>query len=247
MPVRRSRFDAHQIIVLRKFGAFMKKVRRAKKAKGTWGGKRPGAGRKPKGDRAGVVHRERPEHDETHPVHVLMRAATRVPDLRKPSVCSEVRQAFARTSRSWFRVVHYSLQSDHLHLIVEADDKVSLERGLTGVAIRLARAINRTLRRKGHLWGDRYDARALKTPREVRDAFAYVLLNWKKHVEDAKGFDPCSSSAWFDGWKSPPPAPDGESPVLPAETTLARTAWRRFGPISTSERPAKTLKGEFDG
>jgi REP element-mobilizing transposase RayT len=225
----------------------MQKAKRPKKPKGTWGGKRPGAGRKPKGDRAGIMHRERPEHDKECPVHVLMRAARRVPDLRKPSVCFEVRRSLGKTSRSWFRVLHYSLQSDHMHLLVEADDKVSLERGLAGVAIRLARAINRVLRRKGHVWGDRYSAHMLSTPREVRDGFVYVLSNWKKHVAGAKGFDPCSSSAWFDGWKSPPPPLEGESPVLPSQTTLARIGWRRFGLVSASERPAKTLKGEFDG
>src|SRR5262245_52873473 len=125
---------------------------RGKKATGTWGGRRPGAGRKPKSDRAGVKHRERPEHDKEHPVHVLMRATRRLPGLRKSSVCSEVRLSLRSTSRSWFRVVHYSLQADHLHLLVEAEDKVSLERGLAGVAIRLARAINRALHRSGHVW-----------------------------------------------------------------------------------------------
>jgi REP-associated tyrosine transposase len=219
-----------------------------KKVKGTWGGKRPGAGRKPKADRAGVMHRERPAHDKEHPVHVLMRAAKRMPGLRKPSVCSEVQLALAQTSRSWFRVLHYSIQADHVHLLVEANDKVALERGLAGVAIRVARAINRALRRKGHVWGDRYDAHALVTPREVRDGFVYVLMNWKKHEEEAKGHDPCSSAAWFDGWKSPPPPPpEGEPPVLPAQSSLARTGWRRYGLIALGERPLKTLKGEFDG
>jgi len=217
-----------------------------KKVKGTWGGRRPGAGRKPKADRAGVMHRERPEHEKEHPVHVLMRAARRMPSLRKASVSSEVRRALGKTSRSWFRVLHYSLQADHLHLLVEANDKVSLERGLAGVAIRLARAINRALRRKGHVWGDRYDAHALSTPREVRDALVYVLLNWKKHEEGAKGHDPFSSAAWFDGWKAPPSPPESESPVLPPVSSLVRTAWRRYGPLSTSERPLKTLKGEYD-
>jgi REP-associated tyrosine transposase len=225
----------------------MAKPKRAKKTKGTWGGKRPGAGRKPKGERAGVVHRERPDHDREHPVHVLMRTAPRMPALRKPNVCAAVRLALGETSRSWFRVVHYSLQPDHLHLLVEADDKVSLERGLTGVAIRLARSINRALRRSGHVWGDRYDARALSTPREVRDALVYVLMNWKKHVADASGPDPCSSAAWFDGWKVASSVPDGPSPILPAQTALLRSAWRRHGPIAASERPAKTLKGEYDG
>jgi REP element-mobilizing transposase RayT len=193
------------------------------------------------------MHRERPEHEKEHPVHVLMRAARRMPGLRKTSVGSEVRLALRSTSRAWFRVLHYSLQADHLHLLVEADDKVSLERGLAGVAIRLARAINRALRRNGHVWGDRYDAHALTTPREVRNALVYVLMNWKKHEEETKGHDPFSSAAWFDGWKVPPAPIEGDPPVLPPQSTLARSGWRRYGLLLASERPVKTLKGEFDG
>jgi REP element-mobilizing transposase RayT len=162
-----------------------------------------------------------------------------LPSLRKQRVFAAIRFAFARTARSWFRIVHFSVRSDHVHLLIEADDKVSLSRGVVGVAVRLARAVNRVIGRRGNVWSDRYHARAMSTPREVRHALVYVLMNWRKHVPRARGLDPCSSASLFDGWKVPPASrpPDRISPVRPAESWLARTGWRHHGHISLGERP----------
>jgi putative transposase len=214
----------------------------------TWGGKRAGAGRKPTLARAGVPHSARPAHTKRHPVHVTLRAVRRLPSLRKQRVFLEMRRALARTKRDWFRVVHFSVQIDHVHLLVEADDKGGLSRGLSGAVVRLARAVNRVLERRGSIWADRYHARALATPREVRHALVYVLSNWQKHVPGANGLDVCSSAWLFDGWKVPPGVgpPRGwiaagheanEAPVAAPQTWLARTGWRRHGLISPNERP----------
>jgi len=157
-------------------------------------------------------------------------------------VFAAIRLAFARTARSWFRIVHFSVQSDHVHLLVEADNKISLSRGVVGVAVRLARGINRVIGRRGNVWSDRYHARALSTPREMRHALVYVLANWRKHVPGARGLDPCSSSSLFDGWKLPPtqgPPPDAEDDsVRPAQSWLARVGWKRHGLIGPDERPS---------
>jgi REP element-mobilizing transposase RayT len=214
----------------------------------TWGGRRKGAGRKPKLGRAGLPHTVRPDHAKSHPVHVTMRAARRLPSLRKERVFAEIRAAFTRTARSWFRIIHFSVQADHVHLIAEADDKVSLSRGLTGVAVRLARAVNRVVGRHGKVWSNRYHARALRTPREVRHGIVYVLTNWRKHVSGARGLDACSSASLFDGWKIPPAVgpPEGGTaahriaagqPIRRPESWLARTGWKRHGLIGLNERP----------
>jgi REP-associated tyrosine transposase len=214
---------------------------RNRRKKGTWGGKREGAGRKPKPGGPGVPHGARFDHDPKHPVRVTLRTARDVPSLRTPAVFQEIRGAIAQTVRAWFRVVHFSVQADHIHLLVEANDKLCLSRGITGFSIRVARTINAALRRSGPVWSDRYDARALRTPREVRDGLVDVLMNWKRHVTGAKGLDPCSSAWWFDGWKAPPPLPvdwNGEKPPVEApRTVLLRQAWRRDGPLSLSDQP----------
>jgi len=171
--------------------------------------------------------------------------------LREQVIFFEMRCALAQTARRWFRVVHFSVQANHVHLLVEADDKASLSRGMMGVAIRMARAVNRILERHGNVWSERYHSRALKTPREVRNAIVYVLMNRQKHASRALGrLDPCSTASLFDGWKVPPaPAPPSEpiegSPVAPSTTWLLRTGWKRHGLIDPHERPkAIALNGQ---
>jgi len=208
----------------------------------TWGGKRDGAGRKPAGRRRRVPHTARPEHQRRHPVHVTLRAAHGLPSLRRQVLFFEARFALAAASRAWFRVLHFSVQADHVHLMVEARDKKHLSKGLRGLAIRLALSVNRALGRHGRVWGDRYHARALRTPREVRHGLVYVLTNWKKHIRDAEGFDRCSSAWWFQGWKVPPSSgpPDWDRPEPPVWAPgewLSSTGWKRYGLIGRGEKP----------
>ena len=132
---------------------------------------------------------------------------------------------------------------DHLHLVVEADGPTAFERGVRGLAIRVAKAINRALGRRGHVWADRFHARLLRTPREVRNALVYVLHNIRRHLPGTRGLDPCSSARWFDGWRTPVPAVAEAAPVAPARTWLARIGWRRRGLIDVEERPRPARPG----
>ena len=147
---------------------------------GTWGGRRPGAGRKSARDRPGPPHACRPKHQIRHPVHVTLRAGNGVPSLRSQAIYPALRRAFAACSRRSFRLLHFSVQSNHLHLIVEADAAQALTRGLQGLAVRCARAVNRCSGRRGSVWGQRYHAHALATPREVRLGLVYVLLKFRE-------------------------------------------------------------------
>lgn len=203
----------------------------------TWGGRRRGAGRKPTpGRRPCVPHRPRPHHVATHPVHVTLRAALHC--LRASHVFPAVRRSLAASSRSDFRVVEFSVQHNHIHLLAEATQKRALCSGIRGLAIRLARAVNRALGRRGRVWSDRYHARVLSTPRAVRHALVYVLMNIRKHGGMGTEIDPCSSAAWFDGWRAPPKATArGPRPIAVARTWLVRVGWRRYGLIDRSERP----------
>jgi hypothetical protein len=139
-------------------------------------------------------------------------------------------------------VLQFSVQSDHIHLIVEADDTFTLSRGVGALKIRAARSVNRALARRGTVWADRYHARALRTPREVRAGFVYVLQNWKKHIRNARGLDGRSSALWFDGWKETPQRPADTFPVAAPRTWLASTGWRLRGggPLHHDEQPSNT-------
>src|SRR5438874_10024163 len=184
----------------------------------TWGGRRRGAGRKrTPGRRPSVPHRARAPHKAAHPIHVTLRASDAARCLRADRVFPAVRRAITAASREGFR------QDHHLHLLVEAEDRVRLSRGIAGLAIRIARAVNRALGRRGAVWSGRYHARAITTPRAVRHAIVYILFNRRKHCAGEVGLDPCSSAPWFAGWREPPaPArPLQPSPVVTARTWLA--------------------------
>jgi len=141
-------------------------------------------------------------------------------------------------------VLHFSVQADHLHLLVEADEPTGFTHGIQGLTIRVAKAVNRALGRAGRLWGDRFHARMLRTPREMRNALVYVLSNWRKHVPRARGFDARSSAAWFNGWSKPPIQKAGPCLVAAARTWLAMIGWRRRrGSIDIDEAPRGVPRG----
>jgi len=221
-----------------------------------WGGRRKGAGRK-RAEGGSFGHERRPEHLAPHPVHVVLKARFR--SFRTQFVFPTVRRALADAARalSGFRIVQFSVQADHVHLIVEARDRVTLSRGLQGLAIRLARRVNALVSRSGKLWLARYFARDLTSPRAVRNALAYVLNNFRKHRRKRESLiDPYSSAPYFDGFRElrgrapldvaaratlaltprgvAPPERAELVPVVEARTWLARRGWRRAGAIRFS-------------
>jgi len=216
-----------------------------------WGGFRPGAGRprKKDKDRTSVPHRARPEHAKRHPVHTTLLVTKDVHSLRTKLKLRALKQSLRGTheTRGDFRVVHFSLQGSHVHLIVEADNKRALWRGIRAVEVRIARRFNRVAGRKGRVFDERYHARALRTPRETKNAITYVLLNHRHHdsrPRHSAWLDPCSSAGVFDGWSrhcSFPPGYGDEDPASTAraETWLLREGWRRHGEISPDAVPGR--------
>ena len=148
----------------------------------TWGGKRKGAGRKPAGERAGVEHRKRAVLKARFPVHVTWRMKKDVWNLRSARCFRALKTAFwGGANRFGFRLVHYSVQGNHLHLLVEANDEKALSSGMNGMGVRVARRLNRVMGRQGKVLADRYHAHILRTPTEVKRAREYLLHNAPKH------------------------------------------------------------------
>lgn len=214
------------------------------------GGWRPGAGR-PRG-RTTCSHATRPAFTPRDPVHVTLRIARGVRSLRREDVVEIVRTAIGRAHRDDFRVVHFNVLGNHLHLLIEAGGAAALARGMHALGIRLARRINAHLARRGPLFAERYHARALRTPRDVRNVLRYVLLNGRHHAAQRgitlppHWIDPFSSSIWFDGWRDPLRIDRPHlhalvrrgCPTAAPRTWLLRTGWRRAGPLALDDVPA---------
>jgi REP element-mobilizing transposase RayT len=192
-----------------------------------------------------LPHRSREEFRKVLPTHVTLRMREDVPSLRTVKIVREIERTFAvGCVRPGFRLVHYSLQGNHAHLIVEAQDHDALGRGMKAVGARLARAVNRMANRTGRVFADRYHHRLLPTPKEVRNALRYVLLNARRHaakVANTVRADPASSGRWFDGWKrkvesaGSPAIP--RPPVARARTWLLTVGWRRHGLLDPGDVP----------
>jgi REP element-mobilizing transposase RayT len=194
-------------------------------------------------------------------VHVVLRAAGAVGNLRRRAIYEAIREATRITAkRSDFRIVHLSIQRTHVHLIVEADHEVALAKGMQGFQVSAAKHVNRAvstdsqrMRRRGAVFPDRYHAETITSPRQARHTLAYVMGNWRKHQEDRSEKTRDWKIDWFSSapvfpdwteygddailWRWPP----GYEPlaVRRPQTWLLRVGWKQHAPaISYREVPS---------
>jgi REP element-mobilizing transposase RayT len=217
----------------------------------THGGARRGAGRKRVAPKARVLHRPRTLLTGREPVLVTLTTQRTASNLRGRRAMERIVRSLSRAKeRLGVRIVHYSVQRDHLHLIVEAEDTRSLSRAMQGLSVRIAKALNRALGRRGRVFADRFHDRVLSSPRQVRHALAYVLCNARKHAAapPIRGgaapswVDPCSSARAFDGWcREVRVTGDSGDDVAIATAAprvwLLRIGWRRGGLLHPDHCP----------
>lgn len=219
-------------------------------------GARRGAGLARPRTRPRCAHRTRPWVSRHEPQHVTLRLRREIGSLRSERTRRAVYRALARgCQRFGTRTVYFSVQGDHVQLVVEADDRRALTRAIKGLSVRIARALNRIIGRRGAAFADRYRARALTSPRQVRDALTYVLCDYRHHAAQEGRrisrwwIDPCSSGWYFPGWRGRDGravrgawSNDRSAPRLaPAGTWLLRIGWRKAGLIDVHGDARPTL------
>ncbi len=192
-----------------------------------WGGARRGAGRKRQSPLPRVAHRPRRRFTRGT-LHVTNRLRPEIWNLRTHRCFRALQRAFARgCERFGFRLVHFSVQRNHIHAIVEAPDAKSLGRAMKGLAVRMARALNKVMGRTGAVFADRYHAHLIRSVREATNAVEYVLENWRKHLPDAPPknivrFDPYCSASWYE--HAPPLVAMPEYWILLVEAATAMSS-----------------------
>lgn len=222
------------------------------------GGARPHAGRPTKGEHAGSSHAARPAVNKRQPQHITLRVTSELGWLRRLDMYAAVRGALRTVlgRHADFRIVHLSLQNTHLHLIVEASDQACLANGLRAFQISAARRLNaaysrrRRTERAGRVFTDRYHAEPLGSVRQVRNALAYVINNWRRHRDDDGAFtllggklDPYASGLAFHAWRErvprelAPPKGYEPPPVSAPESWLIRHGLAKTTSISMLEVP----------
>ena len=212
-------------------------------------------GRTPQGAKSSERHEKRLALKPSQPVHITLRVARDVGKLRKRHLYLAIRRAMVTTfHRQNFRIVHVSIQATHVHLLVEADDRMALARGMQGFQISAARHINAAVtedrdgkRRRGCVFVDRYHADIITSRRRARHCLAYVLNNWRHHGEDQLAattglvIDPFSTGTSFAGWRGRTevdwPSSYQPLPVWEPKTWLLRDGWKLYGLIDPTEVP----------
>ncbi|HEY2029431.1 MAG TPA: transposase [Myxococcales bacterium] len=185
------------------------------------GGKRPGAGRPRLREHPGLIgpgvpHRARKPFHACKAVHVTQRVRPGVGSLRKQGPAQVLLAAFRDAANGGrMRIAHYSVQGNHLHFVVEAEDTDALSRGMQGLAIRIARRLNRRLGRAGPVFADRYHARLLSSPREIANAIRYVVGNYRQHTRE-----------WLPEDFRDPLATTANRPLESPRLWLLRDGWR---------------------
>lgn len=191
-------------------------------------GKRLG---RPKQTDSRVRHGAREKVKRYEPQHVTLRMVAGLPSLRTRLVLEILWQVFLEArDRHGMRVCHWVVLSNHIHLIVEAEDEAALARGMNGLLVRISRRVNKAWGRRGKFFDGRYHVRALGTPTEARRALRYVLLNAEHHgIRTSSPLDPFSSAAWFGGWSDPVEIRGGPlfPPVAEPRGWLLRSGWQR--------------------
>lgn len=165
-----------------------------------WGGARRGAGRP---NRTGLVsHMKRPSVSRRHPLHITLRLKPKIMSLRQKKILNEFKAGIRLAHRQGLTVLHYSLQSNHLHFIAEAKSNSSLAAGMRSLAGRFSRRIRAAFGLKtGGLFAGRYHLHVLKTPTEMKRALQCVLLNFARHAKGVEHLDPFSSAHTFLYWR----------------------------------------------
>jgi hypothetical protein len=177
-------------------------------------------------------------------VHVTWKVVHGLPALQKRRFAMVIGETMREAARRHeqtgvsFGVVHFSIQNDHLHLVVEAGSKQTMGRELRRLGITIAIRLNKQMSRSGRVIVDRYHARPVSTPRETRNLIVYVLQNHKHHERSAFIVDENSSGPWWNGWERHLTPPATAPPVRAPRTWLAAVGWRAGGPVRFSEGPA---------
>jgi REP-associated tyrosine transposase len=216
----------------------------------THGGRRKGAGRPKR--KTGVPHASRERVTKHDPRLVTIKLVEGLPWLREALEGRALMHCIRAAQRADFRIVHYSIQSDHVHLIVEADDKRALSRGMKGCNARIALTLNSLWRRRGKVFRERFHDVALKTLRQVHNALKYVLNNHFKHGVQSNAYaaphdpDVFSSARYFDGWRGRAPdlLPGADGAVVVRGGWKLSCGWKRhYRPIAIDAVPGVGLCG----
>ncbi len=197
-----------------------------------WGGKRKKAGRK---NRTSTVnHMKREKIEAKFPIHITIKLKKGVVSLRGPKMVAAFKSSLQKAKKRGLKVIHFAVESNHAHLFAESGDNRDLRSGMASFGSSFGKSVRRLSGGKGSVFNGRYHLQVLKSPRQTKNAMAYVLLNHSKHQGAKPYADDKSSAPFFGDWRAllgeryrvDQPRPRPEFLAEPS-SWLARDGWRQ--------------------
>jgi REP element-mobilizing transposase RayT len=141
-----------------------------------------GAGRKAIHDK-GIRHTKREMIKKDTVLHLTLKIEKNKANLKNKSILKALQHSIKKARSLGLKVIHYTLEYDHVHLLIEASDKISLGKGMQSLGISFSKGINKIKKQTGKVFKTRYHFRKLNSPREIKNALNYILGNGIKHRE----------------------------------------------------------------
>lgn len=148
---------------------------------------RKGGGRRPKHDK-GIRHIKRPEIKRLTSLHLTVKILKDKAGIKNKQTLALLKHAILKARKKGLRIIHFTLEYDHVHLLVEANDNEVLGRGMMVFGVTMAKGINRLKSIKGTVYKHRYHFRKINSPRELKNVLHYIFNNGIKH-KTAKSLD----------------------------------------------------------
>ncbi len=141
---------------------------------------RKGAGRPALHD-PGIRHTNRPHIKKPASLHLTIKVKKKKAEIKNKSVLKILKRAILNARKQGLRVIHFSLEYDHVHLLIEADNNLILGKGMQAFGVTLSKAINRLKKLKGGVYKHRYHFRQISSTRELKIVMNYIFTNGLKH------------------------------------------------------------------
>ncbi|MDD4973652.1 MAG: transposase [Bacteriovorax sp.] len=126
-------------------------------------------------------HTSRPHLSKACSLHLTVKIKKIKAELKNKSVLSILKRAILNARKQGLKVIHYSLEYDHVHLLIEADNNHILSKGMQSFGVTISKAINRMRKLKGGVYKHRYHFRKISSPRQLKNVLNYIFNNGIKH------------------------------------------------------------------
>jgi REP element-mobilizing transposase RayT len=141
----------------------------------------------------GIRHISREDIKKPTSLHLTIKVRENKADIKNKQILKALHHSIKRARMKRLKIVHYTLEYNHIHLLVEAEIKQLVHQGMQAFGISLAKKINTIKRLKGTVYKHRYHLRKINSPRDLKNVLHYIFNNGIHHKRTSNVLDSYNS------------------------------------------------------